>query len=152
MHYMAKCGFEASHGKCNVEVLAEFERNLPGNRLPDDYREFIQEWNGGGFGDIVFFPLQDGEDDFGSTNKLYGLFDSTDQFDLRNCSTSYGFRTAVPLKYIAIGGLSWDLLCISVDLWQPGEPWPEHPPTTRFLRPVAARFRDFWDALTMDEE
>ena len=161
MRYASRFGFYASNGKCDPSELAAFERSVPGGRLPEDYREFLLEWNGGGFPDIVSFPLLDEEDEFGMTNELSGLFDPTNQLDLRKVSTSYGFRSTVPLSYIIIGGgVGWNSLCISLDgpdrghvfYWDPGEPWLEHPPTTQFLRPVAGCFRDFWNALVVDED
>ena len=134
---------------------------MPGGRLPADYRSFLLQWNGGEFDGFVYFPLSDGDEfDFGTVVKLCGLYDPPDQLDLRNYSTSYGFRPGVPANYVAIGnGGTWDLLCISVDgpnvgqvfLWQPGEPWRDESPTTRFLRPVATSFQEFWQLLFRED-
>jgi len=162
MQFPSRFGFVSDHPPCDPQGLAAFETSLASGRLPDDYRAFLLQWNGGYFPDIVNFPFKDEEDvfDFGSINSLEGLYDPSCQLDLRNNSSSYGFHPAVPSTYLAIGGLGWNQLCIStmgadfgyVYCWHPGEPWPEEPePTTRALRPVSRSFQEFWRVLYRDE-
>ena len=157
----SKYGFHAIYPPCDDMVLKSFERTLLGGELPEDYRDFLLQWNGGNFEAFksIAFPLADDwlDDDYGYIDHLAGLFDESNELDLRNSSSAYGFRAAVPASYISIGDYGdWNQVCISVQgndvgavyYWQPGEPWPkEKAPTTRALRPVAKCFSEFWNLL-----
>lgn len=157
MEYRDKLGFRSTNGPLQDVVLEQFELQLA-VPLPQDYREFLQQRNGGVFDDDATFPFKDQEDDEdnGKLVMLAGLFDPNRNNDLRRLSLSYGFRSNVPSNYIAIGdSAGWDMWCISiggtdcgsVHYWQPGEPWPKDPPSSRFLRRCADSFTEFWNGL-----
>ena len=138
-------------------MLDSFESEL-NTRLPDDYREFLLEWNGGNFeeqAELQFLDHECGEDN-AILNQLSGLFDEKNIYDLRRSSEAYGFRQDVVPEYIAIGASQCENMpCISIAgddfgwvyYWTPGEPWPPGPPSRSFLRPCASSFSAFWDRL-----
>lgn len=165
--FPAKLGFKSSYGPCDEGELRIWEAMLPGGKLPEDYRDFLLQWNGGEFdielasdGDslkyIGFSIIGDDFDgdanDAGLIEELAGLFDRENINDVRRSSLTHGFRGAVPDSYIAIGGsyLTTSQVCISVNgedfgavYYWGGEPW-EEKPTTEYLFPVAANFSTFW--------
>ncbi|PQO26659.1 SMI1/KNR4 family protein [Blastopirellula marina] len=172
MKYVGKFGFQSKYGPCDEAALAAFESTLPEGRLPDEYKAFLREWNGGEFdlelareGDaykfIGFSIIGDDFDgdanDAGLVDFLVGLFDPESIDDLRKGSHAHGFRDAVPSSYLSIGrsNLTTSQVCLSVAgpdfgavYYWGGEPWPDEPsPTTDYLFPVAADFAAFWDRI-----
>jgi hypothetical protein len=162
-HFEPKLGFEPTHARCTQQDIADLESKI-GFPLVEDYRTFLEEWNGGMFRDGASFLLQDFLDDedacdWGNVSEMFGLYDGTDGFDLRQASSGYGFRDDVPPEYIVIGhDFALAQVCISVGgndrgrvyYWDPGEAWPTRnaPPQGRQgLRPVAPSFVRFWDQL-----
>jgi hypothetical protein len=162
-HFEPKLAFERTHPPCSREDIVDLESKI-GFPLPDDYRAFLEEWNGGFFRELASFLLQDCLDeddpcDWGDVTEMFGLYDATDGFDLRQASGGYGFREDVPAEYIVIGhAFRWPQVCISIAgddrgqvyYWDPGEPWPARTATPRGragLRPVAPSFVRFWDQL-----
>jgi hypothetical protein len=145
--------------------LDDFVKRI-GRPLPDDYAEFLRQWNG------VFFPQEEpsirfldefDEYDFAVFCRLYGLADETTLDDLRRSQNGYDFRHRVPGCFIAIGDdntFNRVSLCLDekrfghVFFWQPGIPWEEegeNTPTEEYLRPVANSFAEFWESLYISE-
>lgn len=174
MKFPAKLGFTSSRSPCDSSLLIEFERSLPQNKLPPEYRNFLMEWNGGDFDlvawrgehfigsnlDIgVLVPGQKHlEDDFPVyIGELYGLFDPNSSYDLRRSGIAYGFEKAVPSNYLAIGGSSSDtgIVCISIDgddfgkvYYWCGEPWEvSTSPNVEYMSFVAHDFQAFWSMI-----
>ena len=146
-------------------ILTDYESNL-GIRLPEDYRQFMLEWNGVELEDVPAFPLlgaanQDETDDDDVPNEivcLYGFSDTPSADDLRYAGEQLEFSERVPVNIIAIGYNSYpQRLAMSVSgedhgyiyLWDPEFWWEEaeNIKTTKHLRLVAKSFREWWDSL-----
>ncbi len=163
--YEPKFAMRPLFPSCDELMLDSLVKQF-GGRLPDDYLEFLRQWNG------VFFPNEDpavrfldefDEYDFAMFCRLYGLAGETTLDDLRRSQNGYAFKHRVPASFIAIGDdNSWNRLTLCLDedrfghvfFWQPGVPWEEegeNVPTEEYLRPVAHSFREFWDSLYISE-
>ena len=175
--FPAKLGFQNKYGPCDEAKLCEWEKTLPLGKLPEDYREFLLQWNGGKFHlresdeedlyEYVGFPAFLDEDEVeqfdgdaneaGLIDEFVGFFNEESIDDIRQASGIHGFRGAVPDAYLVIGSSNFEesLVCISVDgvdfgaiyLWA-GEPWREEPePTTEYLFHVTSSFAKFWQII-----
>ena len=165
IRYEAKFAMEPLFPACDVNDLNDLVNRM-GRQLPEDYAEFLRQWNG------VFFPEEepairflDGFDeyDFAQFCRLYGFSEKKPLHDLRFAGEGYNYQHRVPSSFIAIGDdNSWNRVSLCLDerrfghvyFWQPGLPWEEegeNVPTEEYLRPVAKSFKEFWDGLYISE-
>ncbi len=161
MVFEDKLGFRRLRNPCDGAAIAAAEAKL-GHSLPEDFCQFLLEWNGGIFPQAATYFVAD-EDDVRANHLsvMFGLFDESDIEDIRASRKAYGFDVAVPQGIIPIGSNNhWDLVCISLNAaeygiiyaWIPGEPWVDQSPTREYLNFVSPNFRSFWDSLVATEE
>lgn len=165
IRYEAKFGMEPLFSPCAARILDAFAQKI-GRQLPEDYKDFLRQWNGVFFSDVepaIRFLDEFDEYDFAVFCRLYGLAEETTLDDLRRAQNGYDFKHRVPTSFIAIGDdNSWNRISLCLEdsrfghvyFWQPGVPWEEggrNVPTEEYLRPVAKSFREFWDGLYISE-
>ncbi len=135
------------------EEIAYLEKEI-GYPLPEDYREFLQQVNGGFIPGGVYFraPGQ-------ATNvtTLYGFAFQDDGSNILLALDAYEFKERVPPFYIPIADAQMFYrvtLCLSgpatgaIFDWRPMEEWEAVPcPTEKHLKQIAPSFTAFWCGL-----
>ena len=103
--YEPKLGMRALFESCTEQDILEFEQQIEAT-LPEDYREFLLQWNGCRFwGNLPAFTMLDTtfEGEYGTVNTLFGLSPKPDGADLRTSGVGYEFAERVPDRFLAIG-------------------------------------------------
>jgi hypothetical protein len=91
--------FPASEKPSLIAVQKQLNRTLP-----DDYLDFLSQWNGLAFQDELLVPLESvDEDEFPFLSYLFGLSAKKSLLDVRNSGESYHFNSRVPDGLLAIG-------------------------------------------------
>jgi hypothetical protein len=157
--YEAQLGLTPRFEPCTEQQIAEFEQQI-GMTLPEDYREFLLQWNGGTFRGVPAFPLREPQDqnDYGTIYGFFGLAREPSSNDLRYAGMRLDFDERVPEHILAIGDNDfYEFVCISlggadrgaVYLWRPGVPWEEdgNVRTYEYMDLAATSFREFYDSL-----
>lgn len=158
--FPAKLGFRPVLAKCTEEDIRSFEIER-GIRFPDDFRDFLLQWNGGSFLEKsptrqVDFPVD--PDDFGifedhqSIKFIAGVCPKPCFVSLADLQRGFHFDERVPNQYVAVGldslSLHVCLCCAGADrgkvfCWDSF--WDPDPEET--LHQVANSFEDFWESL-----
>jgi hypothetical protein len=165
--YEASFPVEAEFSPCSEELLQDVSRALARPLpFPEDYLDFLRQWNGAAFYDGIIVPHKQGRDKYSLSKleALYGIGDPDGPCDLRTEGKGYAFEQRVPSHMLAIGEDDhWNRACMSlgketygrVYMWRPGEPWEPDGidvPTEEWLRPVADSFEEFWSVLRTEEQ
>lgn len=158
--YEPKYPVKALYPPCSEEELIKVSNELGGDLpFPDDYLDFLRQWNGlyGAYYPGIV-PLRGAFDDAECLiiDILYGISGAGDVNDLLKAGKRYAFEERVPSTIIAIGEDDhWNRLCMSLAketygrilAWMPGVPWEEgeNIQTDEYLYPIADSFAEFWD-------
>lgn len=112
--------FEETGGPMTAAEVAEFEATLPGP-LPQDYRTFLLEQNGG-WAPSCWWPPERGPADF-VTSEFYSV-GPVQELSESITETRHIFRGRIPDDYLAIGGdVNGNQLCLALLSDEPGSVW-----------------------------
>ena len=127
IQYLPKCGAQPLYPPLIEDELRRFEESIK-NRLPEDYREFLLQWNGVRFaaGNRPAYPIQHVErhtahvpswdqwlptakrsidDSVDTVSRLYGL-QGEDRDSLWITSNTYELNVWTPERFLAIGDVN----------------------------------------------
>jgi hypothetical protein len=154
---MIKPLLQDAYDPVSERLLAQFESQI-GSRLPEDYRFFLFQQNGGSFGKDVVFPFTtpDGLYSALGLNELYGFGYKT--FGLED--TYKRIDTYLPKGFVPVGEAACgDQVCIVVAGEDVGSIWlwdheagisNKWPPDNS--KRVASNFQEFIDGIIFDPE
>jgi hypothetical protein len=135
------------------EKLAAFERLVAG-ALPEDYRTFLKNENGGRPAATFFrFKVKDGREEDSNVHYFYALYEGR----IGNLEKTFGLlRGRIPPDYLAIATDAFgNMILLKIATANPGKIYfwdhekEEDVPTLRNMSPIANSFTEFVEGLKM---